>query len=153
MVALPPQVGSSQSLASNFRKEEASAPDWPLNSGRHLWHSGAQGAPLLHSTWGWAGRENIQHLSKKVQVLITLPSPCTAPLVNFIFVFAFLFIFWPHPAARRILVAQPGIEPTSPAFTAGVLTTGPPRKSPFASFILSRKQRGHVFWSPFLCSA
>ena len=33
------------------------------------------------------------------------------------------------PAACRILVPQPGIEPASPALQDGFLTTGPPGKS------------------------
>ena len=34
------------------------------------------------------------------------------------------------PAARGILVPQPGIEQASPAWQDGFLTTGPPGKSP-----------------------
>ena len=34
------------------------------------------------------------------------------------------------PAARGILVPQPGIEPATPALEGGFLTIGPPGKSP-----------------------
>ena len=37
--------------------------------------------------------------------------------------------FWPHCTACGILVAQPGIEPMSPALESRFLTTGPPGKS------------------------
>ena len=36
-----------------------------------------------------------------------------------------LFNFWPHAAACRILVPQPGIKPTPPALAGRLLTTGP----------------------------
>ena len=38
-------------------------------------------------------------------------------------------VFFGHVACG-ILVPQPGIEPTPPALEGGVLTTGPPGKSP-----------------------
>ena len=41
----------------------------------------------------------------------------------------FLFIFWPHHDASRILVPQQGIEPKPPAVQSRVLTTGPLGKS------------------------
>ena len=40
-----------------------------------------------------------------------------------------LFLFWPHYAACKILVPQPGIEPTPPAVEAQSLTGGPPGQS------------------------
>ena len=39
------------------------------------------------------------------------------------------------PMAHGILVARPGIEPTSPALLGGVLTTGPPGKSSYNQFL------------------
>ena len=39
------------------------------------------------------------------------------------------FFFWLSHAASRILVPQPGIEPTLPALEGEVLTTGPPGES------------------------
>ena len=38
------------------------------------------------------------------------------------------------PAARGILVPQPGIEPESPALEGRFFTTGPPGKSPDHTF-------------------
>ena len=46
----------------------------------------------------------------------------------------FSFFFWPHCAACGILVPRPGIEPVPPAVERGVLTTGPPGKSPKIAF-------------------
>ena len=39
-------------------------------------------------------------------------------------------LFLAMPQARGILVAQPEMEPATPALGAGVLTTGQPGKSP-----------------------
>ena len=42
--------------------------------------------------------------------------------------------------ACRILVPQPGIEPTSPALEGGFFTSGPPGKSPFYILETVRKE-------------
>ena len=47
--------------------------------------------------------------------------------------------------ACRILAPQPGIEPVPPALEGGVLTTGPPGKSPLIIFT-----KGDFTW-PVLC--
>ena len=47
----------------------------------------------------------------------------------------FLFIFWPHHDASRILVPQQGIEPKPPAVQSRVLTTGPLGKSQGSFFL------------------
>ena len=43
--------------------------------------------------------------------------------------FGFVLVFWPHHASFRILVPWPGIEPSSPQWKHGVLTSGRPGKS------------------------
>ena len=54
--------------------------------------------------------------------------PMTASLLLFIF-------FWPHHRAYEILVPPPEIEPMLPV-EAGVLTPGPPGKSPWWLFLI-----------------
>ena len=60
------------------------------------------------------------------------------------------------PTAREILVPWPGIEPTCPALEGGLLTTGPPGKSPDQPFWLnSATNLCWSFWgrqaTAFLC--
>ena len=66
---------------------------------------------------------------------------------NFLFFF-FLFSFWLCHVARRILVSRPGIEPAHPLpWERGVLTTGPPGKSPVSSnFHVMRKEKRENFF-------
>ena len=46
----------------------------------------------------------------------------------------FFFVFWPHFVAHGVLVPQPGIKPGPLPWKHGVLTTGPPGKSPQLPF-------------------
>ena len=51
-------------------------------------------------------------------------------LWEFFFLLHFFLFLWLHPVVRRILVPQWGAESTPPVLEGGVLTTGPPEKSP-----------------------
>jgi len=52
-----------------------------------------------------------------------------------------LFVcFWPFITAFGILVPQPGIEPVPLYWKYGLLTTGPPGKSPDTRFLKSQSQ-------------
>ena len=54
------------------------------------------------------------------------------PLFLFIYSF-FIFIFWPHRTAHRILVPRPGIEPVPPALEAQSLNQWTAREVPIHS--------------------
>ena len=47
-----------------------------------------------------------------------------------VILFTYLKFFWPHHTACGIIVPRPGLEPIPLVVECGVLTTGPPRKSP-----------------------
>ena len=51
-------------------------------------------------------------------------------MVQFLFVCLFGFLFFPHHAARGILVLRPGIEPTPPALEAQSLNHWAAREVP-----------------------
>ena len=58
----------------------------------------------------------------------------STPSLAFVVYRLFFFFFWPHCAACRILVPQPGIEPTPPAVEAQKLNHWTAREVPVDTF-------------------
>ena len=107
--------GERECTAEERKAEEKGRPRY-----RRLCVSGAIGEHLAPSFWPVSSVPQCLLLQNGDDISTCIQPPVPLWVLSCVSscFFIYFFLFWPHPMACRILVPQPGIEPTPPSVEA-----------------------------------